>query len=135
MPWKSDAQRRWGNSPAGHAALGDAGVAEWNSASKGQHVPEHVKSYANGGPVVANKGYLSKDADFAHGGGETPRTGDWKKTVPNRGFLDTKDRFRNDGGPDRDPKPEPTEDVWGKGSSKANPKPQDKSEKPIKPRG
>ena len=40
MPWKSAAQRRWGNSPAGHKALGDAGVAEWNAASKGQHPPE-----------------------------------------------------------------------------------------------
>ena len=49
-------------------------------------------------------------------------------------FMKTADRFRNDGGPDRDPTPEPTEDVWGKGSSAANPKGRDKSEKPIRPR-
>lgn len=42
MPWVSAAQRRWGNSSAGHRALGDAGVAEWNAASKGEHnLPEH----------------------------------------------------------------------------------------------
>jgi hypothetical protein len=33
MPWKSGAQQRWGNSPAGHKALGDAGVKEWNEAT------------------------------------------------------------------------------------------------------
>ncbi len=43
MPWKSDAQRKWGNSPAGHKALGNKGVAEWNSATKGAKLPEHVK--------------------------------------------------------------------------------------------
>lgn len=40
MPWKSDKQRRWGNSPAGHKALGDKAVAEFNQASKGMHLPE-----------------------------------------------------------------------------------------------
>ena len=47
MPWVSAAQRRWGNSPAGHRALGDAGVAEWNAASAGEHPPErsmHTKT-------------------------------------------------------------------------------------------
>lgn len=42
MPWVSDAQRRWGNSPSGHAALGDKGVNEWNQASKGKSLPEKV---------------------------------------------------------------------------------------------
>ena len=42
MPWVSQAQRRWGNSPSGHKALGDAGVAEWNDASKGQDPPERA---------------------------------------------------------------------------------------------
>lgn len=42
MPWVSEAQRRWGNSPAGEKALGKAGVQEWNDASKGQKVPERV---------------------------------------------------------------------------------------------
>lgn len=40
MPWQSKAQERWGNSPAGHAALGKSGVDEWNAASKGKNLPE-----------------------------------------------------------------------------------------------
>lgn len=43
MPWKSDKQRRWGNSPAGVKALGKKGVAEWNSASKGKKLTKKVK--------------------------------------------------------------------------------------------
>src|SRR5574337_23141 len=42
MPWKSDAQRRWGNSPSGVAAMGQAKVDEFNAASKGMDVPERV---------------------------------------------------------------------------------------------
>lgn len=33
MPWVSKKQQAWGNSPAGHKALGDKGVKEWNNAS------------------------------------------------------------------------------------------------------
>ena len=44
MPWKSEAQRRWGNSPAGHAALGDAGVKEWNAATPSGKLPERKKT-------------------------------------------------------------------------------------------
>lgn len=44
MPWKSKAQERWGNSPSGHAALGDAGVSEWNSASKDKSLPDKKSS-------------------------------------------------------------------------------------------
>ncbi len=43
MPWKSKAQERWGNSPSGHKALGDAGVSEWNAASKGKKLPSKLK--------------------------------------------------------------------------------------------
>jgi hypothetical protein len=44
MPWKSEAQRRWGNSPAGIKALGGKKkVKEWNESSKGKKRPEHVK--------------------------------------------------------------------------------------------
>lgn len=43
MPWKSAKQRAWGNSPAGEKALGKAGVAEWNAASKGKKLPKKVK--------------------------------------------------------------------------------------------
>lgn len=42
MPWKSKAQERWGNSPAGHQALGDKGVDEWNKSSKGKKLPARV---------------------------------------------------------------------------------------------
>jgi hypothetical protein len=44
MPWKSEAQRRWGNSPAGIKALGGKKKAkEWNDESKGKNRPEHVR--------------------------------------------------------------------------------------------
>ena len=43
MPFVSKSQMSWGNSPSGHAALGDKGVSEWNSASKGMKLPEKVK--------------------------------------------------------------------------------------------
>lgn len=40
MPAQSKAQLRWLNSPSGHKALGNKGVAEWNQASKGLKLPE-----------------------------------------------------------------------------------------------
>ena len=43
MPFKSKAQMRWGNSPAGKEALGAAGVKEWDQATKGKKLPERVK--------------------------------------------------------------------------------------------
>lgn len=43
MPWKSDAQRRWGNSPAGRKAMGTGKVAEFNAATKGRDLPEKIK--------------------------------------------------------------------------------------------
>jgi hypothetical protein len=55
MPWKSDAQRKWGNSPSGHKALGDAGVKEWNQASKGEKVPERVGKKPYGKPYGIKK--------------------------------------------------------------------------------
>lgn len=42
MPAKSKAQLRWVNSPAGHKALGDEGVKEWDKATKGKKLPERV---------------------------------------------------------------------------------------------
>lgn len=98
---------------------------------------EKRKEAANGGTYPegkAVKGYMGKSENFAQGGAVLPRTGDWKKTIPNRGFLDTPDRFTGgvkDQGGDRSK----TQEDWGKGSSKANPKAEDKSEKAIKPRG
>ena len=44
MPAKSKAQLRWVNSPAGHKALGNAGVKEWDAASKGLKLPEKAKT-------------------------------------------------------------------------------------------
>ena len=44
MPWKSQAQRKWGNSPAGIKALGGkANVEEWNKATKGKKLPKRAK--------------------------------------------------------------------------------------------
>ena len=40
MPAVSKAQNRWVNSPAGHVALGKAGVKEWNAGTKGKKLPE-----------------------------------------------------------------------------------------------
>ena len=42
MPAKSKAQLRWVNSKAGHEALGDAKVKEWDAATKGKELPERV---------------------------------------------------------------------------------------------
>ena len=42
MPAKSKAQLRWVNSPAGHKALGEKGVKEWDVATKGRKLPEKV---------------------------------------------------------------------------------------------
>ena len=44
MPAKSKAQLRWVNSPAGHRALGEKGVEEWNKATSGKRLPERVTS-------------------------------------------------------------------------------------------
>lgn len=65
MPWKSEAQRRWGNSPSGHAALGDAGVKEWNRASKGKKLPARKK--ADGGLVGRQKSPPPKPEPFLSG--------------------------------------------------------------------
>ena len=40
MPYKSDAQRKWANSPAGKKELGTKTVKEFNEASKGMKLPE-----------------------------------------------------------------------------------------------
>ncbi len=44
MPWKSEAERKWGHTPAGIKTLGGkAKVKEWDQASEGKKLPEHVK--------------------------------------------------------------------------------------------
>lgn len=40
MPYKSEAQRRFFNSPAGKAKIGKEEVEHWNEASKGKNLPE-----------------------------------------------------------------------------------------------
>lgn len=43
MPWKSEAQKRWGNSPAGIKALGGkSNVEEWNKATGNRPLPKYV---------------------------------------------------------------------------------------------
>lgn len=43
MPYKSDAQRKWAHTPEGEKKLGGKEkVKEWDSASKGKKLPEHV---------------------------------------------------------------------------------------------
>jgi hypothetical protein len=50
MPFKSLAQE--GYLHAHPEKLGKAGLAEWDAATKGHHLPEHVKgSRASGGPI------------------------------------------------------------------------------------
>ena len=41
MPWTSDRQERWGNSPSGVKAMGASKVHEFNEATKGREMPEH----------------------------------------------------------------------------------------------
>jgi len=43
MPWKSEAQRRWGHTAKGRRALGgEKAVREWDKASAGVKLPEKV---------------------------------------------------------------------------------------------
>jgi hypothetical protein len=153
MPWASGAQRGWGHTPAGEKALGGpAKVAEWDAASKGQHVPYKVGSHASGGPVV-NKGYLSKTEAFAAGGPVLARSGrSWAKPDINNSraadekptygdILDGTDRFTSSnpsdqGLPANVQRTKPDED-WTKAhvGSKAIRSGDTKSEKPVKPRG
>ncbi len=43
MPWASEAQRRFGNSPAGIKKIGAKKVAEFNAASKGLTLPDRLR--------------------------------------------------------------------------------------------
>lgn len=42
MPWRSEQQRKWGNSASGRAALGAKGVSEFNAASRGLKLPKRT---------------------------------------------------------------------------------------------
>lgn len=104
-------------SPSGRS-FNSAQVRLWHA--NGDKFPgQKTDHYAGGGTV---KGYMGKEQCFAQGGEVLGRTKD---------FMKTPDRFREGR---FTPKPEPTEDVWGKGDSAANPAGKDKSLKAIKPR-
>jgi len=44
MPWKSEQQPKWGHTAAGRKALGDAGVKEFDQASKGMKLPAKIEN-------------------------------------------------------------------------------------------
>ena len=93
----------------------------------GGHYPE---SHFQGGVVSKSSGL--HDASYAAGGSVLPRSRDFKKE-PDKDLLGGENRFIgqvpvNAGGKVK------TDDVFGKGESKANPTPAKKSETPIKPR-
>lgn len=125
MPFVSRQQQKWGHTAEGEKALGGpAKVHEWDQATKGRDLP------------MFSKGSAPKEASYAKGGAVLPRTGDWKKTVPNRGFLNTPDQFTDGRLPPKDEgRADDPEQNYGKGSSKGAPKAADKSEKAVKPRG
>jgi hypothetical protein len=77
---------------------------------------------------MANKGFRGQDASFAAGGPVLGRN--------SGNFMKTPDRFsKGTASPSNKPLPDAASDEnWGKGSSKANPKGADKSEKPVLPR-
>lgn len=55
MPYESDAQRRYFNSPAGKAKIGAKTVAEFNKASKGMKLPERKGDGDEGAPPKTYK--------------------------------------------------------------------------------
>ena len=129
MPYVSGAQRGWAHTPAGEKALGGpAKVAEWDAASKGQHVPYKVGSHAQGGPIM-NKGYMGKSEAFAAGGPVIGKNSRFLKAPPDQftdGRLPPKDTGRAD---------DPEQEYGKTGKSGKFSKPTgDKSETPIKPR-
>jgi hypothetical protein len=91
-----------------------------------QHGGKYPESHFQGGVVSKSSGL--HDASYAQGGSVLGRTTD---------FLKTSDRFTDRSATSRvagAPSSQKSEEEWGKGDSKANPKGVDKSEKPIKPR-
>lgn len=152
MPYQSLAQEHWAHTPEGQKALGGpAKVKEWDQATKGRHLPAKVQHFADGGPVMANKGYVSRSEDYAKGGGSLPRSEQWSKEDINNqrqaddkptygNFLDGVDRFTSanmadQGSPANMQRIKPDED-WGKNhvKNKAVRQGDTKSEKPVKPR-
>jgi hypothetical protein len=59
MPFKSLAQE--GFLHAHPEKLGKKGLAEWDAATKGKHLPEHVKTYDSGGKVDVKDKTMAAD--------------------------------------------------------------------------
>jgi hypothetical protein len=69
MPWKSDAQRRWGNSQAGIKAMGKSAVEEFNQASKGEkmgHIKQTHKPGIKSLPLAGINAGLEEKMGFTH---------------------------------------------------------------------
>lgn len=134
MPYESEAQQGWAHTAEGTKALGGPEkVAEWDRASKGLKLPGHVQKHEQGGPVMT-KGTGPIQAHYAEGGAVLPRTGDWKKTVPNRGFLNSPDRFTSGRKVQGAPGSQMTSEAWKKDKAEGNLKSDRKEEKPVLPR-
>jgi len=60
MPWKTDKQRRWGNSPSGIKAMGHEKVYEFNEASKGMNLPEKTTQHDKANHIESPKKVLKR---------------------------------------------------------------------------
>ena len=71
MPYKSEAQRKYFNWAKSKGKMPGDVVDEFNSASKGMSLPEHVvKKYAYGGDVQAHDIDAIKDTPWFHNSDE-----------------------------------------------------------------
>lgn len=122
MPYVSQAQAGYFHTHKAQLEKQGVDVNEWDQATKGKHLPKRAPAHAKGGTV--------EEANYATGGSVLPRSGDWKKTVPNRGFLDTPDRFTGHKNRTEDNK---TQEDWEKTGKTGDVKARDKEEKPVKP--
>lgn len=62
MPYKSEAQRRFFNSPAGKKKLGKEEVEKWNEENKGQkNLPEKVNDTLNKAIQTCDSPYIKRE--------------------------------------------------------------------------
>lgn len=137
MPYKSQAQAGFFHTHKAELEKQGVDVGEWDAATKGHHLPARAPAHAKGGPVIVahTKGTGPVQQNFAQGGAVLPRAKDWKKSIPNRGFLDSPDRFTGGRKVQGAPGSQETSEVWTKsGGPQGNLKRTDKSEKPVLPR-
>lgn len=125
MPMKSPAQHRLMEGVAHNPEFArKVGISQ----KVGKDFVAAGDAFSGGGLV--NKNYMGKPESYAAGGPVLGRTKD---------FMKEPDRFRTSGAPGRaGPVPEPTEDVFGKGSKEgknaAPAAPKDKCLPTVKPR-